>query len=51
MSSNSKRTYNKPVIKSEKIIETAALACGKCTTGNPTNAGKPKCNGTKSSLC
>jgi hypothetical protein len=31
-----KKKYEKPVIKSEKIFETAALACGKCKTG-PTN--------------
>ncbi len=30
-----KRKYKKPEIKSEKIIETAALSCGKCTAGLP----------------
>jgi len=30
-----KKTYKKPVISSEKIFETAALACGKCIAGNP----------------
>jgi hypothetical protein len=30
---NKKRKYIKPEIKSEKIFETAALACGKCQTG------------------
>ncbi|MBI4656801.1 MAG: hypothetical protein HY746_08670 [Elusimicrobia bacterium] len=28
-----KKKYEKPKIKSEKIFETAALACGKCVTG------------------
>ena len=28
-----KKKYEKPSIKSEKIFETAALACGKCVTG------------------
>ncbi len=31
-----RKTYSKPVVTKEKIFETAALACGKCTTGNPT---------------
>ena len=26
-----KKPYSKPAIKSEKIFETAALACGKCS--------------------
>ncbi|MBN1621405.1 MAG: hypothetical protein JW871_02305 [Endomicrobiales bacterium] len=30
-----RKPYKKPEIKSEKIIETAALACGKCIAGNP----------------
>ncbi len=30
-----KKKYTKPRVKSEKIIETAALSCGKCTTGLP----------------
>lgn len=25
-----KKPYSKPAVKSEKIFETAALACGKC---------------------
>lgn len=28
-----KKPYIKPAIKSEKVFETAALACGKCITG------------------
>ncbi|MFA6434356.1 MAG: hypothetical protein WCW52_06640 [Elusimicrobiales bacterium] len=28
-----KKKYVKPVIKSEKVFETAALACGKCQSG------------------
>jgi len=28
-----KKTYSKPSIKTEKVFETAALACGKCVTG------------------
>ena len=28
-----KRPYEKPRIESEKMFETTALACGKCTTG------------------
>jgi len=31
-----KKSYSKPSIKTEKVFETAALACGKCQTG-PTN--------------
>jgi hypothetical protein len=34
-----KKKYVKPRIKSEKIFETAALACGKCTAGNPITGG------------
>jgi hypothetical protein len=33
MEKNLKKPYKKPVIKSERIIETAALACGKCFAG------------------
>ncbi len=28
-----KKKYQKPSIRTEKVFETAALACGKCTTG------------------
>jgi hypothetical protein len=28
-----KKPYIKPSIKTEKVFETAALACGKCQTG------------------
>ena len=35
MLKKSRKAYKKPKIKSEKIIETAALACGKCLAGNP----------------
>lgn len=28
-----KKTYEKPKIKTEKVFETAALACGKCQSG------------------
>jgi hypothetical protein len=28
-----KKPYSKPAIKTEKIFETAALACGKCQSG------------------
>ena len=31
-----KKPYKKPSIKTEKVFETAALACGKCQSG-PTN--------------
>ncbi|MCX7956952.1 MAG: hypothetical protein N2643_03540 [Endomicrobia bacterium] len=30
-----KKKYNKPKITSEKILEKASLACGKCISGNP----------------
>ncbi len=30
-----KKKYKKPKIESEKIFEQAALACGKCISGNP----------------
>lgn len=29
----SKKTYEKPAVHSEKMFETSALACGKCTSG------------------
>jgi len=28
-----KKTYEKPRLKTEKVFETAALACGKCLSG------------------
>ncbi|MDA8132414.1 MAG: hypothetical protein M0025_01085 [Elusimicrobia bacterium] len=28
-----KKKYEKPSIKTEKVFEKAALACGKCTSG------------------
>lgn len=28
-----KKTYEKPALRTEKVFETAALACGKCNTG------------------
>ncbi len=28
-----KKTYEKPKIKTERVFETAALACGKCQVG------------------
>ncbi|NLI09682.1 MAG: hypothetical protein GX447_02850 [Elusimicrobia bacterium] len=31
-----RKKYEKPLLKTEKVFETAALACGKCQTG-PTN--------------
>lgn len=39
-----KKPYKKPAIKTEKIFETAALACGKCQTG-PT--GQQACRSLK----
>ncbi|OGS20918.1 MAG: hypothetical protein A3J83_09235 [Elusimicrobia bacterium RIFOXYA2_FULL_40_6] len=30
-----RKPYKKPIIRSEKVFETAALACGKCIAGNP----------------
>ncbi|MBN2407026.1 MAG: hypothetical protein JXJ19_04965 [Elusimicrobia bacterium] len=30
-----RKKYVRPAVKSEKIIETAALSCGKCTIGLP----------------
>ena len=35
MAKNPKKPYKKPVIRSERIIETAALACGKCLASGP----------------
>ena len=32
-----KKPYEKPTLTTEKVFETAALACGKCQTGNPTS--------------
>ena len=40
-----KKPYIKPAIKSEKVFETAALACGKCKSG-PT--GQQACKSLKS---
>ncbi|MDI6642353.1 MAG: hypothetical protein QME68_08620 [Elusimicrobiota bacterium] len=34
-----KKEYHKPEIVSEKVFETAALACGKCIAGNPIFTG------------
>jgi len=28
-----RKVYEKPKMKTEKVFETAALACGKCNTG------------------
>ncbi|PKN00842.1 MAG: hypothetical protein CVU77_08080 [Elusimicrobia bacterium HGW-Elusimicrobia-1] len=39
MNKKKKKKYVKPRIKSEKIFETAALACGKCIAGNPITGG------------
>lgn len=39
MEKKQKKSYKKPVIKSEKIIETAALACGKCFASGPLYQG------------
>lgn len=30
-----KKPYKPPQINTQKVIETAALACGKCIGGNP----------------
>lgn len=35
MKKEKKKKYQKPKIVSEKIFEQAALACGKCISGNP----------------
>lgn len=35
MESKKRKRYEKPDLKEEKIIETAALACGKCVAANP----------------
>ena len=35
MPRKNKKTYQKPSVKSERIIETAALACGKCIANSP----------------
>jgi len=36
---SNKKKYVKPSVRAEKIFETAALACGKCTAGNPISGG------------
>jgi len=38
-----KKPYSKPKIESEKILESAALACGKCLSNSPTGQGSPGC--------
>ena len=43
MAEKKKKPYLKPDIKSEKILESAALACGKCSGRNPTGQGAPSC--------
>ncbi|MBN1823205.1 MAG: hypothetical protein JW803_02680 [Endomicrobiales bacterium] len=35
MAKKTKKPYQKPDFKSEKVIETAALACGKCFMSGP----------------
>jgi hypothetical protein len=35
MNKKIKKPYQKPKLKSEKVFETAALACGKCLAGGP----------------
>jgi len=35
-----KKKYSKPKVKTEKVFETAALACGKCISGPTWN---PNC--------
>jgi hypothetical protein len=32
---NIKKPYKKPTVTSQKILETAALSCGKCISGSP----------------
>ena len=39
-----KKPYTKPEVRSEKVFETVALACGKCQTG-PT--GQQACKSLK----
>ena len=43
MAKKKKKPYTKPALKSEKILESAALACGKCVGANPTGQGSPSC--------
>ena len=43
MAEKKKKPYVKPTIKSEKVLESAALACGKCMTTSPTGQGAPSC--------
>ena len=43
MAERRKLKYEKPSFESEKVLESAALACGKCRTNNPTGAGAPNC--------
>jgi hypothetical protein len=33
MKKKAKKPYEKPCIRSQKVFETAALACGKCASG------------------
>ena len=44
-----KKPYKKPKIKSEKILESAALACGKCVGTVPTGQGSPACRSLRKS--
>lgn len=41
---NKKKPYKKPAMKTERVFETAALACGKCQSG-PT--GQAACRSLK----
>lgn len=36
---NSKKPYTKPVVESEQVFESLALACGKCQKGPKTGSG------------
>jgi hypothetical protein len=39
MNKKQRKPYKKPDIKSEKVLETLALACGKCIAGGPISQG------------
>lgn len=44
---NHKKPYRKPSMKSESVLETSTLACGKCTTGGPTGSQTQACKQAK----
>ncbi len=43
MSADPRKPYESPEIRTEEVIETTTMACGKCEVGGPTGAATPAC--------